>query len=216
MSLRLALSRKNTLELATARYEAALDAETARYLVARGVTKEVALKARLGLCSSPFPEHEQMQGRLAIPYLTVTGPLTIKFRCIRAHNCKEEGCPKYMAEADQPPLLFNATDLLRDEDSLFVCEGELDAVVVSGVCGLPCVAFPGASNWRPYFNRAVGPDWGAIRVIADGDKPGRDAARDVAKHLRARVVKMPDGHDATSFLMEFGRDALVDKLKASI
>jgi DNA primase len=210
VSVKDALLRKPLLEQAVARYEANLDADAARYLTARGITKEAALKFRIGRCSEPIPEHEPMRGRLAIPYLTVSGPIGVKFRTMTGEE------PKYMCEPGQPPLLFNARDLLRDADVLYVCEGELDAVVVSGVLGLPCVAFPGVSNWRPYYNRAVSPDWEQIYVIADGDEVGRGAARDIAKHLRARVIRMPDGHDLSSFYVENGRDETLRKLNADV
>jgi DNA primase len=214
VSLLHVISRKSTLESEVTRCEANLDV-AARYLATRGITKEAAVKHRLGVFSDPTPEFEQFKGKLCIPYLTATGPLTVKARCMQDHNCKEHGHPKYMCETDIPPLLYNAPDLLVDADVLYVCEGELDAVVVSGVLGLPCVAFPGAANWRPHFNKAVSPDWEQIYVIADGDDPGRAAARDVAKHLRARVIKMPDGDDVSSFYMKNGREATLAKLQAA-
>lgn len=208
------------MEQATARYQK--DVALAKdYLLNRGIDGRMAQKFRLGVCSDPLPEHDAWRGRLVIPYLTPTGPLALKARCIQMHDCKEAQHAKYMCEPDAPPILYNTTDLLGDSDVLYVCEGELDAVVVSGLLHLPCLAYPGTASWRPYFNRAIGPDWAGIVVVADGDQPGRDAAREVAKHLRARVLKLPEGEDCSSLVSAPGgpeslRNLLVQFADASI
>lgn len=215
MSLKHVIERKPFLESAVAKYEQTLDSGAA-YLVARGVTKEAAKRHRLGVCSNPPPEHAAMRGMLAVPYLTVSGPIAVKFRCIQPGcDCKAEGHPKYLCEPDLPPLLYNATDLLREDDTLYVVEGELDAVIVSAVLGLACVGFPGSGNWRDSFGRAITTDWERILVVADGDQAGRNAAKDVAKHLRGRVIRLSDGDDATSFYLREGRDAILAKLEAN-
>lgn len=199
------------LESATSAYEKHLD-KAGPYLTRRGISRELAVQFRLGVAVDPFPEHDHWRNRLVIPYLTVNGPLALKARCIESHDCKETGHGKYFAENDAPPLLYNAPDLLKDEDTLYVCEGELDALVLSGGLGLAAVAYPGTAAWRAYFNRAIGPDWARIVVIADGDDPGRDAARSVAKHLRARVCRLPDGEDSSSLYVKEGADALRARL----
>jgi DNA primase len=113
-------------------------------------------------------------------------------------------------------LLFNSRDLLTDADVLYVTEGELDAVTVSGTLGLPCIGYPGTESWRPYMTRAISNDWSRIIVIADGDKPGREAARSVARHFPgvARVWRCPDGEDTNSLLMQHGVDQLKEALSA--
>jgi hypothetical protein len=37
---------------------------------------------------------EYLIGRLSIPYMTMTGMLGIKYRCMRDHDCKTEKCPE--------------------------------------------------------------------------------------------------------------------------
>jgi DNA primase len=203
------------LESATGEYEKGLDLAAA-YLKARGITREMAQKFRLGVCCDPYPEHEAWRGRLTIPYLTMSGPIGLKARCIQFHDCKEAGHGKYLCEVDAAPLLYNTPDLVRDEDTLFVVEGELDAVVLSGGLGFAAVAYPGTASWRPYFNRAIGPDWKSIVVVADGDEAGRDAARSVGKHVRGRVLKLPEGEDVSSLLVKEGQESLRNRLVAFV
>lgn len=209
-SLKHVVSQKNSLEQAVeAHYGNVASAKD--YLTSRGITGAVAQKFRLGVVSSDSPpEHRQYAGRLCIPYLSASGPIGVKYRCIREHDCKEAHCPKYLGLDEWPPLLFNSRDLLADTGTLVVTEGELDAITISGILGLPCVAYPGTESWRPYFNRAISTDWERILVVADGDKPGREAARSVARHFPglARVWRCPDGEDANSLLLQYGAERL--------
>jgi DNA primase len=206
--------RLASLESAVTEFEENLT-HAAAYLTRRGLTKEVAETFRLGVVSSDTSEDwRPYRGRLAIPYLSHTRPIAIKFRCIRDHDCKESGCPKYMCEEGVPVPLFNPRDLLRDEPRLYVTEGELDAVVVSGVLGLPCVGYAGTAAWQSYFNKAIGPDWESIIVIADGDDPGRKAARETARHVKGKVLKLPDGEDASSLLLREGAEVLRERLES--
>lgn len=200
------LSQKNVTEQFVAECETRIDA-AGPYLTGRGITKQMAVAGRLGVSSDR---------RLVIPYLTMTGPITYKLRCIQEHECKEFGHPKYVAQDDVPPLLYGTHNLMRDEDVLVVTEGELDALVWSEGLGVPAVAYPGVKNWRDTFARAIGPDWRHIAVVADGDAPGRDAARTVARKLRGRVLKLPDGEDTSSLLVKEGPEGLRARLARSV
>lgn len=175
-----------------------------------GISKETAEDLRFGVCEDPFPAHKGMQGRLVIPYLDAYGGVyALKFRCIQHTSCKENGCVKYLAEPghDGEPSLYNVQALLRDDETLWVTEGEMDAAVLWGELGVCAVGYPGASNWRGHFNRAIGPDWPRVVVVGDGDDAGRTAAKRVAKELRADTLMMPDGEDVSSYYKKHGADA---------
>lgn len=205
-------SERELLATAVSEYERHLDLAVP-YLNLRGITVDVAHRFRLGVVSGDVPpEHEDFRGRLVVPYLAPAGPVAIKARCIRHDDCGSVGCVKYLGESDVPPLLYNVMDLNRDDSVLYIAEGELDALILSGELGLPAVGYPGTANWRGYMTRAIGPDWPKVVVVADGDEPGRKAAKEVARKFRGRVVKLPDGHDCTSFFVEFGADALLNLL----
>ncbi len=177
-----------------------------------GVTPEAAMAARLGVCADPYPRHRSWQGRLIVPYLRKGKPYQLKARCIQDHqgqSCKDVGHPKYLAEGDMEPSLYNVDALLSDGDLLVIGEGEGDAVVLVYEMHLNAIGYPGAGNWRPHFNRAIGPDWPEIIIVADGDDAGRKAAHKIARQfLGARVVEMPAGEDVASVYASRGEEGL--------
>lgn len=157
----------------------------------------------LGYVESPLPGHEMAVGRLAIPYLTPAGTVALNFR-----RLGEDG-PKYWAEPGIKRPLFNVGAFRRHEPFLCVCEGELDTIAVSQA-GLPAVGVPGAQGWQSWFARAFR-GYSAVFILADTDDKGAGMglAEKIASQVEgARIVPMPGGHDANSFLLESGRQAL--------
>jgi DNA primase len=185
------------------------------YLLARGFDVGIRHRYRLGVVGEPTPGHEMMTGRLAIPYLTPAGVVDIKFRCIADHSCKEANCPKYLATEGGGGRLYNARAVLAAEETVVICEGEFDAMAVSALAGIPAVGFPGAGSWRDksaaHWPRVfAGLD--AV-VVADGDKPGAEAAKTVARSLdAARIVHMPDGEDSNSMILKEGPEAFKERI----
>lgn len=209
---------RESLEQATLLYQQSLDSlcgtRARDYLTERGLHPElVARRYRLGYVDEPAPGHEMMKGRLSIPYLTPAGPVDIKFRCIDDHDCKAEKCPKYLGIEGGGGWLYNARAVLAAKDCVVITEGEIDAMSVSAIAGIPAVGYPGTSTWQKskHWPRVfAGLD---VVVVADGDKPGRDAARLVAKSMEgARIAVMPEGEDSNSFLTQFGPDAFRERV----
>jgi len=199
--------QRKSLDKAVTAYQQNL--ETARgFLSARKISRELAQLWRLGVVVSPEVGHEPYVGRLCIPYVNKLGVVAVKFRCMADHDCKAENCPKYTQPAGQEVLLFNVLAVEDDADTIHICEGELDTMVLSSVLGEPAVGLPGASNWQPHypfhfkgFDRVV--------VWADGDKAGKDMAGRVRKELiNAEVVPMPQGHDVNSVFVELGVEGI--------
>lgn len=210
-SLSLSSSARATLLQATERYETAVY-ELAEFLGARGIDEKAALSARLGRVSDPLPEHERHKGMLAIPYLTPAGPVAIKFRCVEDHECKEHGHAKYDAPAGQHARLYNVAALHSDGDVVAVCEGELDALVMSEVVGIPAIGIPGASHWQDHWARAFA-DYERVLILADNDSredgsnPGLRHAEKLAKKIPgSRVVLPPKGMDASEWVLEHGME----------
>lgn len=203
---------RKSLELATKRYEEAVDLAGA-YLEARGITEADAHRFRLGVVNSPAKGHEGYYGRLAIPYITPTGVTTIRFRCLRDHVCKDVGCPKYLGLVGHDPRLYNVLALFEDSERLAILEGEMDTITVQ-LAGVPAVGYQGVEAWLPEFVRAIGYDYPDIIVPADRDDKGQGlaAAKSIASQLSGRVVKWPDGHDANSLAQERGLDAVREVL----
>lgn len=190
--------------------------EAAAYLEARAITAEAAASARLGFVSKPAGRrHENMVGRLAIPYLTVEGDVVgFKFRCIRDHNCKEEGHAKYLGEEGAPIRLWGVDAFVEDSETIVVCEGELNCLSVRIGVGVPAVAIPGATSWQPYWHRLFD-GYADVIVVGHGDQAGRQFTRRLTKGSReqpplpnSRAVHMPEGEDENSILAKHGGETL--------
>jgi len=207
----LSVPQRESLENATAYYQASV-LEAKDYLLARGITGEIAMRARLGVVVEPLLGHESMAGRLAIPYLTEAGPVDIRFRCLEAHSCKDAGHGKYLTLPGHLPRMFNASALATDTTTVAVCEGELDTLIVHHHLGLPAVGVPGAQVWSgqkhyPRMFRA----FTRVLVFADGDDAGRDLGKQIARDLpQAVVLRLPDGADVTDYYLSHGVDGLAD------
>lgn len=178
-------------------------AEVSDYLLERGISREVAEAYGLGFVTGSA----SYAGRLSIPYRTPSGVVALKYRCIAHPDHRAvDGCQKYLTEPGSGTHLYNA-QVLRTADFVVVCEGELDAICVDAYCGVAAVAYPGTQTWdaKPYWPLCFEgvPE---VVVLADGDKPGRDAARRVVRSIgaNARVVEMPDGEDANSWMLRIG------------
>lgn len=198
-------SQKDLLGKAAEKYAASISlAED--YLRSRGIPMEIARLARLGVVAEPEVGHEQYQGRLAIPYITKSGVVDIRFRSL---NPAVE--PKYMGLTGAETKMYNVLDVERAADFIGVCEGELDTLTMSACVGIPCVGVPGANSWKKHYTRLLA-DFERVFVFADGDQPGKEFASSLARELPVTVVQFPDGEDANSFYMAHGADAIRAKI----
>lgn len=198
------------------------------YIKARGL-EDVADKFTLGYVGSALTGHEQRSGSLVIPYLRPAGGshavATIRFRCIADECVRDEagnylapdrkethqGHGKYLTLPGDMPRLFNTWSLITSHPFIVVTEGEFDAMVWESV-GAPAIAYQGTSSWRDHF---IPPllGFGTVFIIADGDKPGIQAAEKLAAQLHnAKVIVLGDGHDSNSFLHKFGATALRERI----
>ena len=199
-------SQKELLGRAAEKYAASISlAED--YLRSRGIPIEIARLARLGVVAEPEVGHEQYQGRLAIPYVTKTGVVDIRFRSL---NPAVE--PKYMGLTGAETKMYNVTDVERAGDFIGVCEGELDTLTMSACVGIPCVGVPGANSWKKHYTRLLA-DFERVFVFADGDQPGKEFASSLARELPVTVVQFPDGEDVNSFYISNGAEAIRAKIE---
>lgn len=200
-------SRKNWLGKLAQRYHEALTEEVRSYLNDRGLEDEVINGALLGLVVDPDPAHSFYEGRLAIPYLTPTGVVFMRFRCLEKHDCRaqEPQCAKYISPKGDDTRLFNVSALHNAGAVVAICEGELDALAATRA-GLPSVGVPGASNWKPYYYRLFD-DFDRVIILGDGDKAGREFASKLSQNIAASVPRpMPRDHDVSSFVVEKGAE----------
>lgn len=178
--------------------------QVTHYLAERGIPREVGDTFLLGYVAEPTPGagDEDYVGRLAIPYITPSGVCDIRYRTLIP------GGPKYLSRPGAKARLYNVNDLQKISSRICICEGELDTIVASALCGLPAVGVPGANSWQAFFGLLF-EHYQKVYVLADGDNAGRDFAKRVASQLdRAVVVNMPDGMDVNDLYLAEGRDGL--------
>ena len=176
------------------------------YLAGRGITKEVARLARLGVVVEPEPGHEAYAGRLSIPYITKSGVVDIRFRSL---NPAVE--PKYMGMTGAETKMYNVLDVERAGEFIGVCEGELDTITMSACIGIPCVGVPGSNSWKKHYTRLLA-DFERIYVFADGDQPGKEFATSLARELPVTIIQLPDGQDVNSMFVQEGAEYIYKKM----
>ena len=199
--MRLSKSQKELLEKATESYAQNLQ-EIVPYLQSRGITEQTATMFRLGFVREPEMGHEPYVGKLAIPYLTPTGVIDIRFRSLNS-----DGGPKYMSRPGATTHIFNINALGDDSNVLAICEGELDTVVATQA-GFSAVGLPGANNWKSFYNRVLA-DWEKVILLCDGDNAGREMAKHLSRELdNVFPVFMPEGQDVNDVYLAEGADGL--------
>src|SRR5690606_41733300 len=80
----------------------------------------------------------------------------------------------------------------RSDEAIHICEGELDAVILSKL-GLHAIAIPGAAGWNPRHRRMLA-GFNDVFVWPDRDEAGDKFAAAVMRSLYAALrVKLPYG-----------------------
>ena len=107
--------------------------------------------------------------------------------------------------------MYNVLDIEKAGNWIGICEGELDTLTLSALVGIPCIGVPGANSWKKHYTRLLA-DFERVFIFADGDEPGREFARSLAKELPATIVTMEDGEDVNSCFVKYGADYIKDKI----
>ncbi|OEJ24305.1 hypothetical protein AS594_07180 [Streptomyces agglomeratus] len=201
-------AQRSFFETSVSTYQQDLAGDTSAqaYLTSRGISPQVAATYRLGVVRRPLAGHEARTGRLVIPYLTPAGPVNFSFRCLKNHDCKTEGCPKYLPIDGMERNLYNVAALKADSPFLCIAEGELDALTLS-MCGLPAVGIPGVKHWKKWWTRCLD-DFDVIYAFGDGDEAGGKMANFLAREVKARPINMPRGADVNDVYREQGAEGL--------
>jgi DNA primase len=197
--------QKELLGKATKKYAESIHLAS-DYLESRGISQEVARLASLGVVSEPETGHEQYAGRLAIPYITKTGVVDLRFRSL---NPAVE--PKYMGMTGAETRMYNVLDVEQAGDFIGVCEGELDTITLSYCVGIPCIGVPGANSWKRHYTRLLA-DFERVFVFADGDQPGTEFAKGLARELPVTIVQLPEGEDVNSMFVQSGAGWFHEKM----
>lgn len=205
--MRLSASRKQALQTAAEKFHQGLDDHHWAYLSDRGITEEMASQFLLGVVSADAgPTFELFVGRLSLPFITPTGVVSIRYRCIEDHDCKDEKHPKYLQGKGEGDHLYNVGALHERHPAVAVCEGEIDAMFADLI--VPSVGVPGATKWKPYWSRLF-EDYSKVFILGDGDQAGREFCDKLTELLpNAQPVVFPPEMDVNGFFLERGQDAL--------
>lgn len=194
----------------TRAYEQAMSPEVMAYLESRGITESAAQAYRLGTVDCSAAEHVPYRGMLSIPYTTPLGGVVgIKFR--QPHACTD-GCghkSKYVCPYKS--TVYNTPAFTRGEamDLIAVTEGELDALILDHLVGIPTVGIPGATMWQAHKEfPLLFAGFSRVLVFADPDEPGFHMAKNILQDVDgARMVELP-GMDVNDTYLNFGPDAI--------
>jgi DNA primase len=193
---------------AAQRYAQAITPLALGVLDERGISEEVAARFQLGTITEPINGHETYEGWLSIPYITASGSC-VGFKFRRLDDAK----PKYGSPTGQKSHLYNVCDITLDSAYVVVCEGELDAVITSGVLGIPAVGVPGVAAWKSHFPKLFA-GYESVYVVGDNDvkedgsNPGAEFAKRVANEvMNSTIVILPPGMDINDYYLANGVDA---------
>lgn len=202
ISVLLSTDMRRSLAEAAAFYAVQVDA-AAHYLAGRGITPEIARHRQLGYVGEPRVGDEQYRGRVSIAYQTPSGVVDIRYRAL-----DPDASPKMLSRPGAETRMYGVGAFTIPGDTIAICEGEFDSIIVQDLCGIPAVGIPGAHAWKPHYWRAF-EDYTRVLVFCDGDSAGKDFGKRVASAIQqATVITMPDGMDANDVYLQEGPDGV--------
>ena len=208
--MRLSSSQRQFLLLATQQYAARLELAT-EYLLSRHLLVEEANIFHLGVVEDPMPGHEPYKNRLAIPYITPSGVVDIRFRALLP-----EQEPKYLGLVGSKTTMFNTQALFAANKYICVTEGEFDCIMMSVKTTHPTVGIPGANNWKPHYVKLLD-DFETVIVLADGDAAGLEFGKKISRELgNVNIISMPDGEDVNSMIIKKGSNWIHERIEQCI
>ena len=207
--MRLSNSQRQFLLQATQRYAGAIES-AAEYLSSRHLSVEEANIFHLGVVEDPLPGHEPYKGRLAIPYITPSGVVDIRFRGM--HN--ED--PKYMGLVGAKTTMFNTKACFVADKYICVTEGEFDCIMMGVKTQHPTIGIPGANNWKPHYAKILD-DFEIVIVLADGDAAGLEFGKKISRELgNVNIISMPEGEDVNSMMVKRGSEWVDERINECI
>ena len=185
----------------------------AMILDAHGISEQWATAEHLGVATEMPDAYAYLNGWLTIPYLVRGSVRGIKFRCAEDHDHKEHGHGKYHSLGRT--RIYGVDNLATDSSTFAICEGELDALVMTHALNIPAIGIPGVSAWHDHFDLLVD-DYEDVIVVGDGDEPGREFSKRLAGRIRnAREVHVSNSKDVSECYALSGREYLQELIHGS-
>ncbi len=207
--MRLSSSHRQFLLQATHQYASQIHLAT-EYLTTRNLSVEEAQRFHLGVVKDALPGHEPYLGRLAIPYITPSGVVDIRFRGINNED------PKYMGLVGAKTTMFNTQACFVADKYICVTEGEFDCIMMGVKTQHPTIGIPGANNWKPHYAKILD-DFEIVIVLADGDAAGLEFGKKISRELgNVNIISMPEGEDVNSMMVKRGSDWIDERINECI
>ena len=207
--MRLSSTQKHFLLRATQQYSSHLELAEG-YLATRSLSVDEGRIFHLGVVEDPLPGHEAYKGRLAIPYITPSGVVDIRFRSMRGED------PKYMGLIGAKTTMFNTQACFVADKYICVTEGEFDCILMSNKTMHPTIGIPGASNYKSHYTRILD-DYDTVIVLADGDAAGQEFGKKIARELsNVNIIAMPENEDVNSVITKTGVDWINERIRECI
>jgi len=167
-------------------------------LIAKGYGIKDQRNAGLRTKNQEGKEYPLFWDRLMIPYEQRGYTVTVRGKQLTGNTIQAKDTSIY---------LFGVDNLLGHKE-VYICEGELDAMLLDQL-GYPACAVPGAGSfqdhWKSWFD-------GAIRVflVLDADEAGQKGAHRIKSMLGEKAIvvdlPVPDGQTTTDIGEYFQRD----------
>jgi DNA primase len=154
-----------------------------------------------------LPGFESWRNLLTIPNYNRRGVVV----GIKGRSLDPEPEHKYLNVSGGSNYLFNLYATKFPSDTIVLTEGEIDALTVIGHLGLPAVAVPGVSNWRPWHAR-IFEDYEHVVMLRDNDSAGSQLVGEIRASLPETVVITPRNKDVNEDVMA----GLASELRARI
>ena len=207
--MRLSSLQRQFLLQATQRYASKIELAK-EYLLNRHLSVEEASTFHLGVVEDPLPGHEAYKGRLAIPYITPSGVVDIRFRAMSNED------PKYMGLIGAKTTMFNTQACFVADKYICVTEGEFDCIMMSVKTMHPTIGIPGANNWKPHYAKILD-DFEVVIVLADGDPAGLEFGKKISRELgNVNIISMPDGEDVNSMMIKQGSEWIDQRIRECV
>lgn len=212
-------SLKQSLEEATSEYQNQLAGSPGASLLSqRGIDHQTIEHFRLGYVSTPISGDEGYTGYISIPYITVSGIVSLRFKRVTGSG------PKALAYEGSIARPYNIGALAK-RGPMFIAEGEPDTWIARQ-CGLSTTGVSGVDSWKSVWGRAFRfcsrSEGGAgLYILQQGDtEPVRQIGEDwfTAAELLTRsikeslpgaeTIKFPPNEDVNSLFLKHGAQAL--------
>lgn len=190
--------------------------QSIRWFAARGITKPVLERNRIGVCSTYFPQLEEKVNAVAFPYFRGSDVLNVKYRTKDKHFRMEAGAER---------VLYGLNDI---GETLIWVEGEIDKLSMEVAGFASCVSVPDGAptpntkNYDSKFDFMDAPELERAKhhiIAVDNDEPGVRLEEELLRRLGrdvCRVVRWPEGcKDANDVLKLHGAITLAECVEAA-